>query len=439
MAVIRTAAAVGALVLAVLAPAASGADEPVGVVAKVTIGTSGSNGWWVSNVTVDFVKSGPVTSSQGCEIVTLSTEGLNASINCTVFGPDGASANTKPVFKIDKTAPTVTAATPTRGPDGNGWYRAPLSVTFSGSDSISGLAGCSSAQYSGPDTSGALVAGSCTDVAGHVAPASFGLKYDATPPDVDAAPERPPDSNGWYRRPVTLTVGGRDGLSGLDGCGAATYGGPDSTGASIVAQCRDAAGNVASRAVGFKYDATPPALSGLAAVPGNRAVSLGWKQSADAASVVVTRRAGSGAASMVYRGPRAGFVDRGLRNGLRYRYTVTALDEAGNAATATASTVVRALTSPADGARVKTPPVLRWYAAPGASYYNVQIFKGRTKVLSTWPVTTKLALGRSWQYRGRAFKLEPGRYRWYVWPGVGARKLGKYGQLLGGSTFVVTR
>jgi hypothetical protein len=50
-----------------------------------------------------------------------------------------------------------------------------------------------------------------------------------------------------------------------------------------------------------------------------------------------------------------------------------------------------------------------------------------------------LQLPRSWQYHGRRYKLRPGTYRWYVWPGRGRLSAGRYGELLGASSFVVTR
>jgi hypothetical protein len=88
---------------------------------------------------------------------------------------------------------------------------------------------------------------------------------------------------------------------------------------------------------------------------------------------------------------------------------------------------------------VKAPPVLKWAAVPKASYYNVQLFRGRQKVLSIWPAGTSLKLPKSWSYGGRDFTLTPGRYRWYVWPGVGARPDAHFLKLLGGSFFFVSK
>ena len=35
--------------------------------------------------------------------------------------------------------------------------------------------------------------------------------------------------------------------------------------------------------------------------------------------------------------------------------------------------------------------------------------------------------------------LSPGSYRWYVWPGFGARAAVDYGELLGFSSFTIVR
>jgi hypothetical protein len=422
-----------------LVPAATSSATPPAINAVVTAGLPGQNGWWVSNITVNFEVTGTVTSISGCGLVSLTTEGVH-ELHCVVSGPEG-SAQLHPIFRVDKTPPAVTGASPSRGPDANGWYNKPLTVGFSGSDGVSGLAGCSTASYNGPDAKSTTVAGSCVDVAGHTAGGTFTFAYDSTPPDVTAAPERPPDANGWYNKPVKLALGGGDTLSGLESCSSATYEGPDASPASVTGSCRDVAGNAASRTVAIRYDATPPAVSGVAAAVGNRAITLRWAASNDTATITVLRRPdrrGSDA-SMVYRGRGRSFTDRGLRNGLRYVYTVLGADEAGNVAEARALATPRALITPADGARVRRPPVLSWFPAAGAAYYNVQLFRGRTKVLSIWPARPKLALRRSWSYNGRTFRLVPGRYRWYVWPGVGARKANRYGTLLGGSFFVVVR
>ena len=103
----------------------------------------------------------------------------------------------------------------------------------------------------------------------------------------------------------------------------------------------------------------------------------------------------------------------------------------------TASLRLRALYAPAAGAHIRAGATLRWTAIPGATYYNLQLFRNGRKVLSTWPAGAQFRLPRSWTFNGRHYTLERGSYRWYVWPGLGARSKARYGKLLGGSTFTV--
>jgi hypothetical protein len=94
------------------------------------------------------------------------------------------------------------------------------------------------------------------------------------------------------------------------------------------------------------------------------------------------------------------------------------------------------LLAPARNAVLTTPPLLRWTPVKGATYYNVQLYRGH-KVLSAWPVIPSLQLTRVWRYGGTEQRLAPGRYTWYVWPGLGAFGAARYGPLIGHRTFIV--
>jgi len=155
----------------------------------------------------------------------------------------------------------------------------------------------------------------------------------------------------------------------------------------------------------------------------------------------LVRATGHGAPELLYRGAGASFTDRGVRNGRRYHYRVTLIDQAGNAAEAGTSAVPTAspLLQPARGARVSGPPLLVWKRARHAHYYNVQLVHGGTKILSSWPRKPRLQLQRRWRFGHRVRRLVPGRYCWYVWPGLGARSERRYGRRLGKSCFKVVR
>jgi hypothetical protein len=191
----------------------------------------------------------------------------------------------------------------------------------------------------------------------------------------------------------------------------------------------------------LKYDSTPPGVSGLGTRPRKHAADVNWTASADTKVVEVTRAPGKGGASwsVVYRGTGTGFRDSGLVAGRKYTYMVAVTDEAGNRAGAQIKhTGTGALLEPAPAQSVQGPPLLAWSPVKGASYYHVQVLRGR-RVLAAWPASTTLQLKRTWMMNGRRFRLQPGTYRWYVWPGYGRLSASRYGSRLGGSTFVVRR
>jgi hypothetical protein len=295
--------------------------------------------------------------------------------------------------------------------------------------------------YSGPDSSSATVTGACRDNAGNVsATASFGLRYDTTPPTVTASAARPADSNGWYSKPVDVTFTGTDGGSGIASCTpTVTYAGPDSAEATITGGCVDAAGNKATASTTLKYDTTPPKLSNVGVSVVSRTATLTWKEPPDTAAVALTRSPGlrSSRSTVVYRGLATSYRDASLQPGTTYRYQLAASDAAGNTSTVTVEAPAPALYLPATDARVRAGSMLAWATVKGASYYNVQLFRGSHKVMSVWPTQPRFKLPRSWVYDGKKQRLAAGRYRWYVWPGHGALKAAKYGRLIGGNTFVV--
>jgi hypothetical protein len=350
-------------------------------------------------------------------------------------------------LKYDATAPQVSGVAADRPPDGGGWYSHPVTFTFAGTDGGAGIASCTNATYSGPDTAGASVPGTCSDNAGNTSgPGSAQLKYDATPPTVTGGtPDRKPDAHGWYNRPVTISFGGTDAGSGVASCSTTTYSGPDGKPALAKGTCTDVAGNTSAPGeASISYDATPPKLGMVDVAMGDRAALLRWQASKDATSIEVLRwRSGAKKKKRVYHGNEKTFRDSGLRFGVHYKYEVAAYDEADNAATKTVALVPRlGLLAPADKQRVPAPPLLTWTAVRATPQYNVQLYRvvrgKRQKILSAFPKETEFKLRKAWKFQGQNYVLEPGRYVWYAWPRV--RGSGdRYGKLLGSREFVLKR
>ncbi len=400
-------------------------NRPVAISLSGTDATSG-----IASCDPPFTYSGPDSGN------------ASSGGRCTDRAGNGASPPALS-FKYDATPPTVQPVA-SRPPDSNGWYNHALRVDWSGSDPTSGIASCSSYSYSGPDTAGVQPNGACTDKAGNTsAPVPFGFRFDATPPTgITAGPARPPDHGGWYNRPVAVKWSGSDALSGIASCTTATYGGPTNGATALSGSCTDGAGNT-SGAVGyaFKYDATPPAFDGLSLTPRDDAVTVRWRTSG-ATVFTVTRKPGVGgtASSAVYEGAASSFVDRRVENYVRYTYTVTAEDGAGNELTRSAAGMpMPVLYAPRSGARVGpgSSPLLAWRPAHKARYYNVQLWLEKHVIGSWWPTRPRLKLPARWRFAREVHTLEPGSYTWYVWPGRGPRRLGRYWPLLGKSTFVV--
>ena len=335
---------------------------PTASVTPIIYGTQGANGWYVTNVTLNWViQPLPYAGSEGCDARTVAADTVGTRFTCHAWWPE--------------TEITVTVT----------------------------------------------------------------IRRDATPPAVNAVPDRAPDANDWYNHALTIGFAGSDPISGIESCTQrATYAGPDNPNASVSGSCRDRAGHQTAASAGFKYDATPPVVKRLAIRAGKRSAKVNWRTADGAQGVQLLRSPGlKGAAeSVLYTGRETNHVDRGLTPGRKYHYRLVASDQAANQAEKATDFVARgALLYPAPGERVSRPPLLIWTAKRGASYYNVILSRRGRRVFSAWPLRSRLRVPRAWTYNGRRYKLRPGTYSWYVWPGRGPLSAGKYGSMLGGSTF----
>jgi HYR domain len=192
-------------------------------------------------------------------------------------------------------------------------------------------------------------------------------------------------------------------------------------------------------------DVAPPPTTDVIVRGDPTSIKLTWRlpASPDIAGTEIIRYPG---AFVVFRGPGTAYIDTDIKAGSSYRYKVASYDWAGNHAKAAdvRTTAARAkLVEPQEWAKLTRPPLLAWAHISGADYYNVQLWTiapgAPRKVLSTWPTSTHLQLTAKWDYGGKSYRLAPGQYRWYVWPGLGAQKQGRYGNLIGSHIFVVVQ
>jgi len=403
-------------------------------------------GWYNRPVDISWSGTDPVSGVASCTAA-LTYSGPDTNNASSIGGCTdraGNSASPPPLaFRYDATAP-VASVSPGRAPDANGWYNHAVRIAWGASDPVSGIDFCTSLLYSGPDSGAVTRSGGCTDRAGNSSPlTAFRYRYDGSAPTaVGVTPARPPDHDGWYNHPLAIRWYATDSLAGIASCTSLTYGAPDETGGRLLGGCSDRAGNHSiPLPFALRYDQAAPALTALTLKSLDEAVALRWR-TAGASELQITRTAGSGSAAPkdVYSGTGTAFTDRNVVNYVRYRYTLTAEDQAGNMVTRTASvTPLPVLYAPRPGGHVgvHARPVFSWKPARKARYYNLQLWVDGHQAGSWWPMQARLRLPSRWNFDGQSHRLERGTYTWYVWPGRGARKLGRYGALLGKSTFVV--
>ena len=195
------------------APSAGGVPgdpTPPEITAVTFQGTLGASGWYRSTVTIGWEVKDPesiILEATGCGQSTVSADTVGIPFRCTATSDGGESSKARTI-KLDATPP-VASVVLERQPDANGWYNRPLTVGWTGTDLTSGLAGCTTTRYAGPDNINAFAAGACTDNAGNAAASSFPFKYDGTPPAIFAVTAKPGNRSlylSWRASSDTQTI-----------------------------------------------------------------------------------------------------------------------------------------------------------------------------------------------------------------------------------------
>ncbi len=208
---------------------------------------TGYTGTWTNqSVTVHFVCNDGGSGVKSCgPDVTLSSDGVTTSVAGTAIDNVGntAGATFGPV-KIDKTPPTASASA-SPASNANGWNNTDVTVTFSGTDNLSGIASCTADVTLSSEGIGQSASGTCTDNAGNVSVPTTrsGINIDKTSPGI-AWNGGPVDGGIYYWGfvPATPTCTATDALSGPDGCTVTGY--SNSIGSQkLTATATDLAGN----------------------------------------------------------------------------------------------------------------------------------------------------------------------------------------------------
>jgi hypothetical protein len=440
-----------------------------------------------SNITVEADSAGGKVVSYSASATDLVSGGLAAScspasgstfpigttaVNCSATDGSGNTAHGSFTVTVkDSIGPTFTAVPANRQVEANGPSGSIVNYTVpTANDAVDGpqLVSCNPPSGSTFPLGMTTVTCSASDSHGSTSTASFTIRVaDTTPPSLTVPADRSvyadtPDGISIQSHYVAAFLSEAQAVDAVDPHPLVGNNAPEflTVGAHFVSfSARDASGNSVTKGAtldvrpmppaGTPPLATPPArtppkdVTGLKAEPGDSRVRLSWQVPDGVDHVVVTHQLTDGGdPQVVYTGSGKSYTDRNLVNGLEYRFVVTSVDKSGNTSAGVAVAALPKATllrSPRDGAKLKGPPKLVWVRNSEATYYNVQLFRGTVKILSTWPSKATLTLSRSWKYQGHRYKLMRGIYRWYVWPGFGARENVDYGEMLGFSSFQIVR
>jgi hypothetical protein len=239
-----------------------------------------ANGWNNTSVTVSLTATDPLSGVAATYYVldpasggtvqtgtsaTIDGEGTHTLGFWSVDNAGNVEQSHTIQVKIDTTAPTVTSSS-SPAPNGNGWNNTSVTVTFTCSDALSGIASCTPPQSVSTEGASQAVTGTATDNAGNSNTATALVSIDRTAPTVTGAPDRSGNSFGWYSDDVTVSFACHDDLSGivLSGCTSPVTLGQGAN-QSVTGSATDAAGNTASTTVGgINVDKTPPTITAAA-------------------------------------------------------------------------------------------------------------------------------------------------------------------------------
>lgn len=346
-------------------------DTTAPVSTVMITGIPGNNNWYISDVTINIAATDFGSQVQeihyqvnGSETVvpgdaaalSLVSDGTH-TVN--YYAVDTAGNEEMPhhslTIMIDKTLPGISgSASPL--PNSAGWNNSDVTVTFTCSDTPSGIAQCPGSVKVSAEGSGQIITGTAVDNAGNSSTASVTLNIDKTPPVITAAANKTPSADGWYNTDVTVTFTCKDTLSGIASCPSPTTVTTEGAGQVISGTAVDKAGNTATASITLNIDKTAPLIGNFAVSPANL-----WPPNLKMAKVMIigtTIDGGSGVASTsikvadeygIYNMTASSFGSsvqlqawrRGTdRDGRHYTITAVVTDKAGNQATATATVLV---------------------------------------------------------------------------------------------------
>jgi len=226
------------------------------------------NGWFNHTVDVVFTGNDVTSGIDSCSTVNYTgPDTATASVMGSCTDKAGNSSTPQVAsssFKFDSTPPTAALAVTAGTPGANGWYTSNVTVSTSGTDTVSNPTVCTADQFQTAETTGAAFNGECTNDAGlstNAAPLT--VKLDKTAPTnvALAVTAGTLGHNSWYVSNVTIHTSGDENISTPIVCTLDQFQTTDTAGQLFHGSCTNDAGLSANASdITVKRDATPPVV-----------------------------------------------------------------------------------------------------------------------------------------------------------------------------------
>jgi hypothetical protein len=236
-------------------------DTTPPVITPNVSGSLGNDGWYISDVTVNWTITDPesgIASSTGCDPTTLTTDTAGTILICSATNGAGLSNSASVTVKLDKTAPDIIITSP--GDGASYLFNAAVASSYNCTDATSGVSTCngpvvSSGNFDTSPVGAHTFTVTAVDVAGNQAQLVhyYSAIYDFS--GFFAPVDNPPTLNNVKAGraiPVKFSLNGDQGLDILD----AGFPASQQIACDASATLDDVEETVASGSSSLSYDAT---------------------------------------------------------------------------------------------------------------------------------------------------------------------------------------
>ena len=222
---------------------------------------SNANGWINSDATVVFDCTDGLSGVMTCPAPALvGTEGEKQVVGGTAVDKAGNTASAAAMVSLDKTPPLILAAAEPP-PNAAGWNRTDVTVRFTATDVLSGIASVSGPAPVTSEGADHEIAGSAEDRAGNRASASVKVSLDKSPPSIHAVVSPAANANGWINQDATVSFECADEPGGIALCPPLILVTTEGEHQVVTGTAVDVAGNSAGVTATVSVDKTPPAIT----------------------------------------------------------------------------------------------------------------------------------------------------------------------------------